>query len=221
MKSIFKNCSVALFGTLLGLLSITAAPGQSTIGVSPFAPTDHADGINYSGGSNPALDETFTVSDNDPVLNSVSLYTTTVTNAEAGLNASLYQWSQTTDTPVGSAVWSSTTPQTITASNDSIPVLVTFATDGVQLDPADDYILEFTAYNSALVTGTPAIFEVDQATYANGIFVAFGSNTYYPQTGSNLDFTASFTPTPEPSTWALLLGGLGLLAFWHQRMRRA
>jgi len=25
---------------------------------------------------------------------------------------------------------------------------------------------------------------------------------------------------PEPSTWALLLGGLGLLAFWHHRTRR-
>jgi len=26
---------------------------------------------------------------------------------------------------------------------------------------------------------------------------------------------------PEPSTWALLLGGLGMLAFWRMRTRRA
>jgi len=41
--------------------------------------------------------------------------------------------------------------------------------------------------------------------------------------GATDDLTVSLPPedAPEPSTWALLLGGLGLLAFWHRRTRRA
>ena len=221
MNSLSKKCSVALLGALLGLLSISAAQGQITIGVNPFASTSDALGVNEIGGSNPGLGETFTVPANNPVLNSFSLYATTDYNAAAGLNASLYQWSPTNSAPVGNAVWSSGTFQTVPGSNSSTPVLLTFATGGVPLNPADSYILEFNAYNSALITGTPALFYVPTATYANGLLVAFGSNTYYPTTGSNLDFTANFTPTPEPSTWTLLWGSLGLLAFWRRRTFRA
>jgi MYXO-CTERM domain-containing protein len=36
-----------------------------------------------------------------------------------------------------------------------------------------------------------------------------------------LTLYAGTSPAPEPSTWALLLGGLGLLAFWRIQMRRA
>ncbi len=33
--------------------------------------------------------------------------------------------------------------------------------------------------------------------------------------------TLTYTATPEPSTWAMLLGGLGLLAVWHRRKLKA
>jgi hypothetical protein len=34
------------------------------------------------------------------------------------------------------------------------------------------------------------------------------------------DGVVEVTPTPEPSTWALLLGGIGVLALMHRRIRR-
>jgi len=40
-------------------------------------------------------------------------------------------------------------------------------------------------------------------------------------TGSETDLPEEIPATPEPSTWAMLLGGLGLLAFWRTRRHRA
>ncbi|MCE0483226.1 MAG: PEP-CTERM sorting domain-containing protein [Methylacidiphilales bacterium] len=41
----------------------------------------------------------------------------------------------------------------------------------------------------------------------------------YPLPGYSFDF--ELLASPEPSTWAMLLGGLGLLAFWRVRSRKA
>jgi hypothetical protein len=219
MKSIFKNCDVALLGILIGLLSISAAQGQDTIGVDPFGPSYDAFSVGEDQGPNPGLGETFTVPANYTVLDSTSIYVTTDFNADAGLDASVYQWSPASHTPVGSAIWSSTTPQIIPGSTFSITYLETFDTGGVKLNPADDYIFEFTEDNSALVTGEAAIDAVVDATYPNGVMVPFGNNIFLPQTGANLDFNATFSEAPEPSTWVLLLGGLGLVAFLRLRAR--
>jgi len=49
-------------------------------------------------------------------------------------------------------------------------------------------------------------------------FVVY-NNGGYP-TGLNVQLTGTYQAVPEPSTYALLLGGFGLLAFWRSRARR-
>jgi hypothetical protein len=44
------------------------------------------------------------------------------------------------------------------------------------------------------------------------IFIAYSSQSAY---------TITLTATPEPSTWALMLGGLGLLVFLRKRVRQS
>jgi hypothetical protein len=47
-----------------------------------------------------------------------------------------------------------------------------------------------------------------------------GASTGYTENANPIQYGAfSITPVPEPSTWALMLGGLGVLA-WSQRRRR-
>ena len=38
---------------------------------------------------------------------------------------------------------------------------------------------------------------------------------------NSISYTEATAATPEPSTWAMLLGGVGLLAFWQKRTRGA
>lgn len=48
-----------------------------------------------------------------------------------------------------------------------------------------------------------------------------GSAFTQSYTSDSLAFTMNANVVPEPSTWAMLLGGLGLLAFWHRRKLNA
>jgi PEP-CTERM motif len=43
------------------------------------------------------------------------------------------------------------------------------------------------------------------------------SDNYYPAESDNGLIDLQLTPAPEPSTWVILLGGFGLLAFWRAR----
>jgi hypothetical protein len=60
--------------------------------------------------------------------------------------------------------------------------------------------------------------------YYNALYLAPDTSitaTAGVRSGNGEVLIEDLSETPEPSTWALLLGGLGLLAFWHRRTRRA
>lgn len=66
----------------------------------------------------------------------------------------------------------------------------------------------------------------DEASTSTGTVpaVAFAyasSVTGQYSTASGEPFGIEISAAPEPSTWALMLGGVGLLAFWRMRARRA
>jgi len=57
--------------------------------------------------------------------------------------------------------------------------------------------------------------------FSGGGLIGTESAIFSSSGGSPNTLTLAIAEAPEPSTWALLLGGLGLLAFWRQRMASA
>jgi hypothetical protein len=89
-----------------------------------------------------------------------------------------------------------------------------------------EYTTAGATIDASLVTGIPdgadGLAVADNTIYVSDIFrveMYSVSNGDLIGTISGLEEADSVAVVPEPSTWALLLGGLGLLAFWRmQRM---
>ena len=60
-------------------------------------------------------------------------------------------------------------------------------------------------------------FGVDTAN--NTVWAVIDHNSSFG-VGNPLDAPTEIVNTPEPSTYAMLIGGLGMLAFWHRRTRQ-
>jgi autotransporter-associated beta strand protein len=112
-------------------------------------------------------------------------------------------------------------PLTLTASaaNPFRIDLITLSDNGVAgpvsiFDATQSYTWTFAT--ASKING----FSADQfAVNASGFLNATGGGSFIvTQTGAGLALT--FTPVPEPSTYALLAFGLGLVIFWEMRRRR-
>jgi probable HAF family extracellular repeat protein len=79
-------------------------------------------------------------------------------------------------------------------------------------------------YASQLVSGTTlqaGFVSLEDATAINNSGQIAGYGTYWNGTTDQTEaFLLDPVAAPEPSTWAMMLGGLGLLAFWRWRTRR-
>ena len=65
-----------------------------------------------------------------------------------------------------------------------------------------------------LYTGTPEI-----GTSGDNFYTFTGGEWAIVGTGLEDSFSAQFNAVPEPGTWALLVGGLGMLSFWSYRRK--
>ena len=200
--SIPKNLLVAL---LFASLAAGTLPAQTAALTSP--------GSGSASSASQAIGYTFTLS-SPQSLDSLGLYDTglSVTTQEVGIwNAS--------GTLLASA------DVDVTAAGTGSFVYSTAITDSMgftgTLSASTDYTIGTYGsagllYDSSAPTTSSAISLVyGNYSAASGAFEdpTSGSGTYY--VGPN--FTYGTATTPEPSTWALVLGGLGLLAFVVRR----
>jgi hypothetical protein len=89
---------------------------------------------------------------------------------------------------------------------------------GGGLETGDPYVLASGASTAAWTeTGTPDFVFNTPAAYKVSSYT-FGAD---PENESLNALTVTFEDAPEPSTYALMLGGLALLGVWNARRRMA
>jgi len=129
--------------------------------------------------------------------------------------------------------WTLTSPEVFTGpGEDSNGNFAQMAPDGLlfqdPLNPGNYSDLGFNRFQEDLtpaqVSGYLAVYADANNTiaYSDAPGTGSGAEVYYD--GNDIDVNVTVQgpeDAPEPSTYALLLGGLGLLAFWHRRTRHA
>ena len=89
----------------------------------------------------------------------------------------------------------------------------------VQLEGYNGASLLYTTTVNPSAT-SPTLFTLNYTGITSLDFISSGGTLHPGYSGDGEQFAIdnlSLSSTPEPSTWAMLLGGLGLLAFWHRR----
>lgn len=122
------------------------------------------------------------------------------------------------------------TPTTLvinaTAANRFTLKVISLALNGTNgalngFDPTQPYAWNIFSYDSLGGAFDPAAFTIDAALFANSLYGGPGGNGSFSLSDNGGQIMLNFTPVPEPSTYALLALGLGLLGLTAWRRRRA
>jgi hypothetical protein len=212
-----KKLFGGLFAAVVSLLSISAAHAQIiTLSNTPTggaaSPFGSPNTLTYG--------EVFTA----PISGTLTSFTLSLNGGVGSLYGGVGTWNSiTSGSPINlyqSANVSSSGAQSFTFSPD------------ISVVSGQEYVAYLSVYGDA---GANSSTTMPEGTSASGLvgftFINSSDERNNPHWdtpagwggGVNASFSASFSPAaaPEPSTWALLLGGLGLLAFWRNRTHRA
>ncbi len=120
------------------------------------------------------------------------------------------------------------TPTTLvinaTSANRFTLKIISLALNGTNgalsgFDPTQSYSWSLFNYDSLGGVFDPAAFTLDTSLFANSLVGGPGGSGSFSLTDSGSQILLNFTPVPEPSTYALLLAGLGVIALQLKRRR--
>ena len=88
-------------------------------------------------------------------------------------------------------------------------------------DPTQPYAWNIFSYDSLGGAFDPAAFTIDATLFANSLYGGPGGSGSFSLSDNGGQIMLNFTPVPEPSTYVLLLVGLGAIALQLKRRRSA
>lgn len=169
------------------------------------------------------MGETFTAAITGQLTN--LQFTLGPSSALGSVYATVYAWNGTTIT--GSALWKS-------ANVAGSPNVLDFNPTGLNLTSGQTYVALLGTYGIAGNTGSAQVgscnaFSTCTSTVSDPYlgYAVFGNllsgNVQWSKTTNNyadLTFSATITPVPEPASWAMMVGGLGIVGGMLRNRRR-
>jgi MYXO-CTERM domain-containing protein len=218
-NNVSKKLFGVLFAALFGLLSISAAHAQ----IITLSNTSNGGNANTFGlPDTQTYGEVFTA----PISGTLTSFTLSLNGGVGSLYGGVGTWNGPATIGLGYG-----SPVNLYQSADVSSLVAqpyTFSPD-VNVIAGQQYVAYLSVYGDGNATN-PSSVGMPLGSSASGLVSYVFNNTtdernnaawnYFGyDEGSNALFSASFSPAaaPEPSTWAMLLGGLGLLAFWRTR----